>query len=88
MINLKLQDLSDSTDLMWSETTGEILRNNPENGNIERMYSSVGGNLKFNSVYDIELPKPQHQLWEQAYLPVYGEPDEMDNEEISGYDEV
>lgn len=88
MIDLKLKELSDSTELMWSETTGEILRNDPENGNLERMYSSVGKfKTVFSDIMDVELPPHQYIMWETAYTPVYGEPDEMDNEEILGYEE-
>ncbi len=84
LIDLELTYLSDSTEIMYSETTGEILRNNEYNGDMERMYSSVTGDLKFSDIFEVELPKPQHQLWETAYETICSE-DEDGLTEIVGY---
>ena len=84
LIDLELTYLSDSTEIMYSETTGEILRNNEYNGDLERMYSSVTGDLKFGDIYEVELPKHQYRLWETAYETICSE-DEDGMGEIVGY---
>ena len=84
LIDLELTYLSDSTEIMYSETTGEILRNNEYNGDLERMYSSMTGDLKFSDIFEVELPNPQHQLWETAYETIYTDNKEGLSE-ISGY---
>ena len=84
LVDLKLKELSDSTEIMYSETTGEILRNNEYSGDLERMYSSMTGDLKFSDIFEVELPNPQHQLWETIYETICSE-DEDGLGEIVGY---
>ncbi len=76
LIDLKLKDLSDSTDIMYSDLTGEILRKNEYNGDLERMYSSIAGDLQFSDIFEVDLPKEQHRMWETAYETVYQENDD------------
>jgi len=65
---------------MYSELTGEILRTNPENGHLERLYSTIKpGVIKIGD----DQPKPQHERWENAYAPIYGNEDEHSLTEVT-----
>ncbi|HCF38652.1 MAG TPA: hypothetical protein DER56_06265 [Thermosipho africanus] len=87
MIDLKLKDFSRGGELMWSEKTGEILRNDSSDGTLERLCYSGYKPVIFMDFNEIELKHPKKWVWESAYIPVYGDEDKNGMTEILGYNE-
>ena len=78
-MDLKLKNLSDSTDLMYSEVTGGIYREDLE-GHLEKLSSTdrKNKNMTFDDIYSVDLPAEQHRSWYCEYDIVYGESGEPD----------
>lgn len=82
-MDLKLKNLSDSTDLMYSEVTGGIYREDLE-GHLEQLRSTdrKKKNMIFDDIYQVDLPPHQYRQWDYAFDSVYDENDEPDYIEV------
>lgn len=82
MIDLDLRKLTFGDDLYLSKTTGEVLRDDYQNGILEVM-GDKGEILTFGSIYEVVQPKLDQMTWHAKYRPVKSEMDEL-----LGYEEI
>ncbi|MBC3796117.1 hypothetical protein [Acetobacterium tundrae] len=82
MIDLDLRKLTFSDDLYLSNTTGEVLKGDYQNGILEVM-GDRGEISTFDSVYEVVQPKLDRLTWHAKYRPIKSEMDE-----VLGYEEI
>lgn len=82
MIDLDLRKLTFSDDLYLSNTTGEVLKGDYQNG-ILKVMGDRGEILTFESIYEVVEPKLDRLTWQVKYQPIKSEKDE-----VIGYEEI